>query len=262
MLIRTSAVMQSPAERHNHILKTLRQRGFVAVYDLQKELNVSEATIRRDLRSLEGRDLLHRTHGGANPQSHLLYDRPISEKAKRYSEEKKRVGRTAAEMIEKNDSIILASGTTVLEVSRHISHNAIVTAVTACVHAALELVDRPGVELIQLGGMVRATSTSVVGASAATMMNAMSCRKLFLGVDGLDVHHGLTTSSPLEAHLNQCMISAAQEVIVVTDHSKLSVRGFSKICAIDQIDKIITDNQAPAETVRALEDSGIEVICV
>lgn len=254
--------MQSPAERHNHILKTLRQRGFVTVQDLQQELNVSEATVRRDLRSLEDRDLLHRTHGGANPQSHLLYDRPISEKAKRYSEEKRRIGRAAAELIEKNDSVILASGTTILEVSRHISHNATITAVTSCVHTALELVDRPGVELIQLGGMVRATSTSVVGASAATMMNAMSCRKLFLGVDGLDIHYGLSTSSPREAHLNQCMITAAQEVIVVTDHSKLGVRGFSKICATDRIDKIITDDQAPKETVRLLEDSGIEVICV
>lgn len=254
--------MQSPAERHNHILNTLRQRGFVTVHDLQKDLNVSEATVRRDLRHLEDRDLLHRTHGGANPQSHLLYDRPISEKAKRYSDEKRRIGRTAAELIEKNDSIILASGTTVLEVCRHIPNSATATAVTACVHAALELVNRPGIELIQLGGMVRPTSTSVVGTSATTMMTALSCRKLFLGVDGLDVHHGLTTSSPLEAHLNQCMLSAAQEVIVVTDHSKLGVRGFSKICATDRIDKIITDDQAPRETVRLLEDSGIEVICV
>ena len=254
--------MQSPAERHNHILNTLRQRGFVTVHDLQNALNVSEATVRRDLRNLEGRGLLHRTHGGANPHSHLLYDRPISEKAKRYSEEKRRIGMKAAELIEKNDSIILASGTTVLEVSRHISPSATAMIVTACVHTALDLVDRPGIELIQLGGMVRATSTSVVGASATTMMNTMSCRKLFLGVDGLDVQHGLTTSSPEEANLNQCMIAAAQEVIVVTDHSKLGVRGFSKICTIDRIDKIIIDNQAPKETVRLLEDNGIEVICV
>ena len=254
--------MQSPAERHNHILNTLRQRGFVTVHELQKDLKVSEATVRRDLRNLEDRGLLHRTHGGANPQSHLLYDRPISEKAKRYSDEKRRIGRTAAELIEKNESIILASGTTVLEVSRHISHSATATAVTACVHTALELVNRPGIELIQLGGMVRPTSTSVVGASATSMMNALSCRKLFLGVDGLDVQHGLTTSSPLEAHLNQCMINAAQEVIVVTDRSKMGVRGFSKICATDRIDKIITDDQAPDETVRLLEDNGVEVICV
>ena len=252
--------MQTAAERHNHILKTLRQRGYVTVVDLREELDVSEATVRRDLRSLEARDLLHRTHGGANPQSHLLYDRPLSEKAKRFSEQKRSIGRRAAELIDKNDSIILGSGTTVLEVSRNIPHTAVATVVSACVHATLELVDRSGVKLIQLGGMVRATSTSVIGASAGTMMSEISCRKLFLGVDGLDFYHGLTTSSPHEAHLNQSMIAAAQEVIVVTDSSKFGVRGFSKICDTAQIDKIVTDRQAPRETVRMLEESGIEVL--
>ena len=252
--------MQTPAERHSHILRTLRQRGYVTVIDLCEELNVSEATVRRDLRSLEARDLLHRTHGGANPQSHPLYDRPLSEKAKRHAEKKRSIGRRAAELIDANDSIILGSGTTVLEVSRHIPHLAQLTVVSACVHATLELVDRPGIQIIQLGGIVRATSTSVIGASAVGMVEKISCRKLFIGVDGLDVLHGLSTSSPHEADLNQCMIAAAQEVIVVTDSSKFGVRGFSKICDTSQIDKIVTDSQAPRETVSMLEENGIDVL--
>ena len=79
-------------------------------------------------------------------------------------------------------------------------------------------------------------------------------------MDGIDVVHGLSTSSTHEADLNQRMIAAAQEVIVVTDSSKFGVRGFSKICTISQIDKFVTDSQAPLETVSRLEESGIDVL--
>ncbi|MFT5143006.1 MAG: DeoR family transcriptional regulator of aga operon [Rhodothermales bacterium] len=254
--------MQSPAERHYYILERLRARGFVTVSDLGRDLDVSEATIRRDLRRLEERDLLFRTHGGANPPSHLVYDRPVTEKAKQHATEKERVGRAAAAMVQENDSIILGSGTTVMQVAKHLNPDTHVTVLTSAINVAMELSRHPAAELIQLGGMVRHTSTSAVGPMAETMLSAYSCRKLFLGVDGLDLAHGLSTSNPLEASLNQRMIAAAQEIIVVTDSSKFGLRGFSQICPLEQVDKIVTDDQLPAATVKLLEDRGLEVLCV
>lgn len=262
MAVSLSATMQNPAKRHNHILNHLKTRGFVTVTDLGRDLDVSEATIRRDLRSLEERGLLYRTHGGANPPSHRVYDRPISEKAKQRAREKERIGRAAAALIEPNDSIILASGTTVMQVAKHIPDQSDLTIITSTMIVALELSHLSRTDIVQLGGMVRPTSTSVVGPAAASMIASYSCRKLFLGVDGLDIHHGLTTTNVLEAHLNQAMIAAAQETIVVTDSSKFGLRGFAHISSIDQIDKVITDTDILGSLVEELEDRGIEVVCV
>ena len=93
-------------------------------------------------------------------------------------------------------------------------------------------------------------------------MRTYSCRKLFLGVDGLDLAHGLTTTNILEASLNQRMIAAAQEIIVVTDSSKFGLRGFSHVCPLESVDKIVTDDQLAPSTVRLLEDRGLEVLLV
>jgi DeoR family transcriptional regulator, aga operon transcriptional repressor len=254
--------MRNPAKRHNHILSQLKAHGFVTVVELSKAMHVSEATIRRDLRNLEVRNLLFRTHGGANPPSHRVYDRPVSEKAKQHSGEKERIGRAAAAMVDANDSIILGSGTTVMQVAKHLPGHSNLTVITSAVNVALELSHNTGIEIIQLGGMVRLTSTSTVGPTAETMMQAYSCRKLFLGVDGLELNHGLTTTNVLEANLNQYMIAAAHETIVVTDSSKFGLRGFSQVCTLDRIDKVITDENALEATVRQFEERGIEVVRV
>ncbi len=255
-------LMQSPAERHKHILECLKEQGYVTVSDLSDQLDVSEVTIRRDLRLLEDRNLLYRTHGGANPTNHLVYDRPVQEKAKQHMVEKQRIGQAAAGLVDDNDFLIFASGTTVHAVSRNLRNKRNVTVVTSAMNVAMELLSLPEVEIIMLGGVVRHTSTSVVGPHAEIMMVEHACRKLFLGVDGFDIAHGLTTTNPYEAHLNQIMIAAAQQAIVVTDSSKFGLRGFSRICGVDKIDKLITDSGAPEAMLRQIEEAGVGVTVV
>lgn len=254
--------MQSPAERHNHILERLKGHGYVTVSELSGELDVSEVTIRRDLRLLENRNLLYRTHGGANPTNQLVYDRPVQEKAKQHAEEKRRIGLAAADIVEENDFLIFASGTTVHAVSRHLRNKRNLTVITSAMNVAMELLPLPDAEIVMLGGVIRHTSTSVVGPHAEAVMAEHACRKLFLGIDGLDTEHGLTTTNPYEAHLNQVMIEAAQQVIVVTDSSKFGLRGFSRICGIDKIDHLITDSGAPEAMLRQIEEAGISVTVV
>lgn len=254
--------MQSPAERHSHILNLLDSQGYVTVTELSKQMHVSEATIRRDLGTLEERNLLYRTHGGANPITHRVYDQPVSEKAKQHTEEKARIGSAAANLVDGNESVILASGTTVREVARHLRGISGLTVVTSAMNVALELTQMSDIRIIMLGGLVRLTSTSVVGPSAVEMMETFSCRHLFLGVDGIDLRYGLSTSSHLEAHLNKAMITSAQETTVVTDSSKFGLRGFSNICRIDTITRIVTDTNVLDSTVRQLEDRGVDVLAV
>ncbi len=252
--------MRSAAERHSQILRLLDSQGYVTVANLSRDMKVSEATVRRDLRHLEQRSLLFRTHGGATPTNHRVYDRPVSEKAKQHADEKRRIGRAAADLVEEHDSLILASGTTVIQVAKHLHGKSDLTVIAGAMNVAIELLHLPNVEVFMLGGIVRLTSTSVGGPNAESMMRQHSCSKLFLGVDGFDIERGLTTTNVLEASLNQQMIASARKTIVVTDSSKVGLCGFSHICDVDKIDTVITDTNVLDSTIRDLEDRDVTVI--
>ena len=131
--------------------------------------------------------------------------------------------------------------------------------ITSALNVALELVQQPQIEVIQLGGLLRKSSSTVTGPYSENILQDVFCSKLFLGVDGIDLEFGLTTTSALEAHLNRQMIAASQKIIVLADSTKFGKRGFGKICGIDQVDHIITDSGISSQTVKALETLGIKV---
>lgn len=254
--------MRNIAQRHNVILGELDKEGFVRVQDLSERLGISEVTIRKDLKELESRKLLFRNHGGASPLSSLINDRHIDEKEKVQVEEKLRIGAAANLLLKKNDRIIIASGTTLLSFAQKITMTDQLTVITSSVKVSLTLCDKPNVEVIQLGGTMRKSSASVIGPYAESLLSELMCSKLFIGVDGIDLDFGLTTSNIGEAHLNQYMLNAAQEVIVLADSSKFGKRGFGKICNIHQIHQIITDKNAPHSTVQIIREKGIIVTLV
>jgi DeoR family transcriptional regulator of aga operon len=133
---------------------------------------------------------------------------------------------------------------------------------TSALNVAMALCKHPNIEVIQLGGIVRKTSTSVNGPYTQQMLSQFSCSKLFLGVDGLDLEYGCTTSNLMEANVNQYMMAAAQRTIVLADSSKFGRRGFGRICAFDKVHQIITDDKVSESYVNALESRGIEVTVV
>jgi DeoR family transcriptional regulator of aga operon len=121
---------------------------------------------------------------------------------------------------------------------------------------------KPEIEVIQLGGIVRKTSTSVSGPFISQMLSQFSCSKLFLGVDGIDLSYGCTTSNLMEAIANQHMIAAARRTIILSDSSKFGKRGFGRICSFDKVHQIITDDKVSEKFVTALEDMGVEITIV
>lgn len=254
--------MRNIAQRHQIILQELEKEGFVRVPDLSRRLNVSEVTIRKDLKELDERKLLYRNHGSASKISSLINDRHIDEKEKVQVNEKNRIAEAANLILKKNDRIIIASGTTMLVFAQKITITDPITVITPSVKVSLTLCYKPNVEIIQLGGMMRKSSATVIGPYAESLLSEMVCNKLFIGVDGIDLDAGLTTSNIGEAHLNQYMLNAAQEVIVLADSTKFGKRGFGKICGFNRIHHIITDTGAPASFVDFLRDKGIEVTLV
>lgn len=247
------------AERHNSILELLKQRGSIPVSDLADILKVSSVTIRKDLTFLEEKKLLYRTHGSAILINPYINDRHVSEKEKLNTEEKQAIGKVAASLIAPDDSIIIASGTTMFFLAHAIKPREHLTVITSSINVTSILSRHKDIDIIQLGGMVRNSSVSVVSEYAEKMLENFSCSKLFIGVDGIDLDYGLTTTNLMEASLNKSMIQAAQKTIVLTDSSKFGRRGFGKICGLEAIDQIITDNKIPSKTVQSLEDMGIEV---
>lgn len=249
-------------ERHDLIIKELDARGSVSVTDLSDILNVSEVTIRKDLTMLEQKNILYRAHGKAIKINPYINDRDVNIKEKQNIAEKIAIGRRAAEMIEPNDSIIIASGTTVQFFAREVHPSGHLTVITSALNVASILSKDRNSEVIQLGGIVRGSSLSAVGCDTERMLENFSGTKLFIGVDGLDVEYGLSTTNLLEANLNRAMIRSAQKIIVLTDSTKFGRRGFSRICDVDEVNQIITDPGIPQHILDQLRQRGIDVIIV
>ncbi len=251
--------MISITDRHQLILQKLKEEGHVSVQQLSAQMDVSDVTIRKDLKLLEDKNLLFRTHGGGSIKNPYANDRPVNEKEQLYKEEKQKIAQAAAKMIGNNDSIIIASGTTVLALARCINSTTNLTIITSALNVALELSHKNNVEVLQLGGQLRQNSSSVAGPYAEELLKDVTCGILFLGVDGIDPEAGLTTTSLMEARLNQKMIQAAQITVVLADSSKFGKRGLAKIASIDKIQHIITDKGIPENMKKVFEESGVNL---
>lgn len=254
--------MSSIAKRHKYILDELKKHGYVKVSELSEDLEVSEVTIRKDLKHLEEKKLLYRNHGSASSLSSIISDRHIDIKEKMQSEEKALIAKKAKTLIDINDKIMIGSGTTLLALANELNTSENITVITSSVKVSLALCYNPNIEVIQLGGTMRKNSVSIIGHYAENILKSLSCDKLFLGVDGIDLDYGLTTSDMNEARINQQMIEASQKTIILTDSSKFSKRGFCKICDINQIHHIITDKEAPSHIIDMIRERGIEVTLV
>ena len=247
-------------QRHEMIMEELIKHGSVLVADLVRMLDVSAVTVRKDLTELEKSDKLYRNHGKAVLINPYINNRPVNEKEKLATDEKHAIGREAARLIERNDSICIASGTTVHALARNIVPIHKLTVVSASLPVSNILSQHQNVDIIQLGGMLRHSSLSVVGEYSTRILEQCSFSKLYMGVDGIDFDFGITTTEMREAMLNKKMMAAAQKTIVLADSSKFGRRGFAKIADISAVDIIITDAGISPKIVKQVEDLGIELI--
>ena len=249
------------------ILGILQQTGPISVEELRDRLNVSVVTIRRDLNILEERGLLRRTHGGAAPIEQLFYepfrnDRSFQAQVSRFADEKRRIGRAAAALIQPGDTIALTPGTTTTEVIRGLPHNQNITVVTNTVNVAMELSVRKDLSIFVTGGYLRGEWFSLVGPSAMHALDQIVINELFIGADGIDPAWGATCFNPDEAALNATMVKHAKTRVAVVDHSKFGVVAGWRICPATDLQVLITDAEAPDDVVAPFEKMGIQVLRV
>jgi len=249
-------------ERRREILQMLGRDGRVLVKELSARFRTSQITIRKDLEILQGRGLVHRTHGGAlTPPSGALNDLSVQEKEKMHRMEKIRIAQAAVRMVEEGQSVLLDSGTTTLAIARALRSFRNLTVITNAVNIAAELANSE-IEVILTGGTVRKNSFSLVGPLAEETLRQLSADVLFLGVDGFDTRLGLSTPNLQEAKVNRVMVGISRKVVAVCDSSKFSRRSLSSIVPPNAIHHVITDGKLGADDVKSIRDAGIEVTVV
>jgi DeoR family transcriptional regulator of aga operon len=253
---------KSTVSRRAKILEELESKGQVTVTELSKMFKISEVTIRNDLSHLEKQNMLIRARGGAIKMKYyrMGLEPSITDKQKEFLKEKQRIAKAAIRFIEDGDTIILDSGTTTTEIAKNLEQFKNLTIITNALNIAIILSDYEGFNIYMPGGILRKKSLSLVGVLADENFSKFYCDKLFLGVDGFDTTHGLSTPNSEEAHLNQIMISMAKKVIVVTDSRKFLRRRFAFIAPITAINTVITDSSVREEDKQRLEKSGVELI--
>ena len=248
-------------DRRVKILDILNLKGQVSVNELSKLFNVSEVTIRNDLSHLQSKGLLIKTRGGGIKSERVGIDQQLNEKSKLNSREKQLIGKKASEIIKNEDTIIIDSGTTTVEIAKNLGDLKNLTVITNALNIASQLI-RDEIRIILLGGMLRNTSLSLIGPVAENSIKGFHCDKCFIGVDGIDSQSGIYTPNPEEANLNRMMIEASKETIIVTDSSKFKRKSFAFIAPLSKINRVITDSKIPEDELKNLQDMGIKVILV
>ncbi|MGW7056090.1 DeoR/GlpR family DNA-binding transcription regulator [Streptomyces sp. NPDC054887] len=262
----------SKHERWNALLERLAAEGRIEVDATASVLQVSPATIRRDLDELAEQQLLVRTRGGAIAHG-VSYELPMRYKSSRHSSEKQRIAAAVAELISEGDVVGLNGGTTTTEVARALALQAgggqrsaadatapVFTVVTNALNIAGELAVRPQIKIVVTGGVARPETYELVGPLTAGVLKEVVLDVAVLGIDGLDPQLGVMTHHEDEASISRLFAERAHRVVVVTDSSKMGKRAFARICGLDDIDVIVTDSAVPADMVARLNDIGIKVI--
>ena len=249
----------SPERRREQILAYLSARDRSSVGELSQVLGVSEVTVRKDLDQLEAQGVLTRVHGGAVVSGRGRLELYFAAREQERLEEKRRIAQAAAALIDSGQRIFLDASTTALQVARLIKDREDLIVVTNGIYTALELNFCAGITTIVVGGTMRRRSSSLVGSLNYNSLQRLRVDMGFFGARGVTARDGLMESDLDEAQLKQQMASASGLVVGIVDSSKFGAMSFSAFALPHEIDRIITDESAPASIVEELRAHGITV---
>jgi DeoR family transcriptional regulator of aga operon len=254
--------MSSVVDRRAEILKKLEHDEQVNVLALSRQFNVSEVTIRKDLKHLEKKNILIRSRGGAMKRSLLNIDLSIYDRRTQNMNLKSAIGAAAAGMINSGETILLDTGTTIMELAKNLPKKIEITVITNSVDITLRLAEYPNIRVIMPGGMLRRNSLALVGEQTAESLRGFFCDKYFLSADGVDVEKGMMTTNIEEASLARVNFRNSREVFALIDSSKFMSKGITAIAPLAKINTLITDSGIPAQILKDIKDLGVRVIIV
>ncbi|AMX05194.1 DeoR family transcriptional regulator [Enterobacter asburiae] len=250
--------MMLTSQRKQLILEKLGTEGQVQSKALSMFFDVSEDTIRRDLRELAAEGRLQRVHGGALPSSSAIA--PFAERQSVKMDAKKRVARKGAQLISSGQVVIVDGGTTTSELITFFPPDLRITVVTHSPSIALGLVDHPSIEVILIGGRLYKHSIVAVGAAAIEGIENIHADLFFMGVTGIHPEAGLTTGDFEEACIKRAFSGRAAETVVLASPEKINTASSFVIGDVSSVNTIVVEDNTDKEWIRAVSEKGVSVV--
>lgn len=244
-------------QRKQHILAKLKKEGQIVAKALAQELELSEDTIRRDLRELAKEGLLQRVHGGALPASSAVAD--FAARQTIATDSKLAIARAAVTLIQPGQIIILDGGTTAVQVARQLPKTLHATVVTHSPSIAVELVRHPTIEVILIGGKLFKHSVVTVGAAALEALAHIRADTFFMGVTGVHPEAGLSTGDLEEAHMKKALSQHAAETVVLASKEKLGVASAYVIMPLSAISGLVVEQSTAAKLLEPYDKLGVAI---
>ena len=227
-------------ERQDTILTTLNTDHFCSVAQLSRQLFVAPITIRRDLAEMEAKGLVKRCHGGASIPDYPNREVPFILRDKENTSAKAQIGQKAAMLIHHGDTVFLDASSTASHIADYIDAEQELTIITNSIRV-LEKLKGKGIRCYLTGGMLLENANALVGRIAEDTVSSLFADICFFSSQGITEDGVITDFSEDETRLRRCMITNAKRSVFLYDHSKLGQRFLFKVCNVDSLDRVITD---------------------
>jgi len=247
-------------ERQKQILSLLTRQQRLSVAEIVEQFAISEATARRDLESLASQGKAQRVHGGVIALEDAPPELPILQRESEQLDEKIRIARATAELVSDNETVFLGSGSTVLEVARHLRNRHNLTVITNSLPVLNTLVGIREITVISLGGMLRDSELSFIGHITEQALTEVRADKVIMGTRGVSLEHGLTNDYLQETLTDRAIMKIGRTVIIVADHTKVNRVATALLAPLDRVHTFVTDAKADKKFIQALKKNGIQVI--
>ncbi|MBO4414108.1 MAG: DeoR/GlpR transcriptional regulator [Clostridia bacterium] len=248
-------------ERQKKIYEQILKNKRATLSELCEKFDVTSATIRTDLETLQSQGLIKRTHGGAILQSKTGYEIVPSERLEK-KDEKERIAKAAASYVGDGDTIIVDQGTTCREMAKYLADKKDLTVIVNDLVLALELERMTDATVIMLGGIVRRKFSSVSGSMTLDSLNGIFVDKLFLGANAVSIRNGIATPNSGTADVKKGFVKISSEIFVLADSSKFERTSLYRVIECDRVNGIITDSGLSGEFLETFTSAGINVITV
>ena len=247
-------------ERRQLIVEELARRGRVSVSRLAAHHDVTPETVRRDLVELELRGGLRRVHGGAVALDRVRVEPAVAERAEHMAADKARIAEAALAFLPDDEgTVLLDAGTTTGALVDRFPTDRRLTVVTNAVPHALRLVTLPLVTVIVVGGRLRAKTLANVDELAVESIRDIRVDVALLATNGIS-ERGCSTPDPAEAAVKRAMVGAADRVVLLADHTKFGDEHFVRFAHLSDLDVVVTDGEADADDLQALQVADVEVV--
>lgn len=251
-------MVESLSAREKQIIQILTESPSVTGHELGKRLGVSVVTIRTDLKNLAARGFITRTHGGALPAFH----KSILDRQSVRTEEKNRIARAAADLVQDGDTVMIVAGTTTALIPKYLLGKGHIHIVTDSTLLLPYVRSNPALSLTVVGGEFSTSTESFVGPLAIEAVQRFNVKIAFLGTDGFSLDRGLSTHLVEGAEMVKAMAAHADKSVLLADSSKYGRSGFVTIMPLSAVDTLISDTDFNAATADLLREQGIEVLLV